>query len=162
MGGISHLRHGLRLDRYEEAEVHAFCRLLLVLLIKDGQASLGFVLVLPYGSLVSLDSEEVRLVSPFLWLILLLQGPLFRLSPSERPAKFVHRCGAIWGLTRGNKVWYAEVMNDMGHKWIVEGDPLEGGEVLCRLCGCRAGGRYAVQLCEAVIHRTENFSTDSD
>jgi len=68
MGGTSHLRHGLRLDCYEEAEVHAFCRLLLVLLIKDWQANPGFVLVLPYGSLVSLDSEEVRLVSPLLWL----------------------------------------------------------------------------------------------
>jgi len=61
------------------------------------------------------------------------------------------------GLDTGEQVWYAEVMNDMGHKWIVEGDPLEGGEVLCRLCGCRAGGRYAVQICEAVSHATEKF-----
>lgn len=68
MGGISHLRHGLRLDCHEEAEVHAFRRLLLVLLIKDWQANSGFVLVLPYGSPVSVDSEEVRLVSPLLWL----------------------------------------------------------------------------------------------
>jgi len=86
---------------------------------------------------------------------------VFCITP-DKSRQHLLRCGAIWGLTRGNKVWYAEVMNDMGHKWIVEGDPLEGGEVLCRLCGCRAGGRYAVQLCEAVIHRTENFSTDSD
>lgn len=68
MGGISRLRHGLRLDRYAEAEVNSFCRFLLVLLIKDWQADSGFVLVLPDGSPVSLDSEEVRLVSTLLWL----------------------------------------------------------------------------------------------
>ena len=68
MGGISHLCHRLRPDCHEEAEVHAFRRLLLVLLIKDWQANPGFVLVLPYGSPFPVDSEEVRLVSPLLWL----------------------------------------------------------------------------------------------
>ena len=63
MGGISHLRHGLRLDCYAEAEVNSFCRFLLVLLVKDWATDPGFVLVLPYGSPFSLDSEEVRLVS---------------------------------------------------------------------------------------------------
>jgi len=28
------------------------------------------------------------------------------------------------------------MMKDTGHQWKVEGDP-EGGEVVCRLCGCR-------------------------
>lgn len=98
MGGISHLRHGLRLDCYEEAEVHAFRRLLLVLLIKDWQANPGFVLVLPYGSPVSVDSEEVRLVSPLLWLNNAEGGQyshqvgLFAANSEERDSDGSFRC----------------------------------------------------------------------
>jgi hypothetical protein len=53
------------------------------------------------------------------------------------------------------------MMKDTGHQWKVEGDP-EGGEVVCRLCGCRLGGRHAAEVCEAVIHRLTNLSTDLD
>jgi hypothetical protein len=95
MGRASYLHYYLRLVRYEEAKVNPFCCVLLGFFVKSWSPAAGFVLVLLDKSLVSLDSEEVRLVSPLLWLILLLQGPLFHLSPSERPAKFVHRSGAI-------------------------------------------------------------------
>lgn len=40
-------------------------------------------------------------------------------------------------------------MKDMGHKWVVDGDPREGGDVRCRYCDCRPGGRYASEPCEA-------------
>lgn len=56
MGRISHLCHRVRPNCYAEAEVHAFHRLLLVLLIKEWQANSGFVLVLPDGAPFPMDS----------------------------------------------------------------------------------------------------------
>jgi hypothetical protein len=76
VGRISHLCHRVRLDCYAEAEVNSFCRFLLVLFVQGWEANLGFVLVLPDGSPVSLDSEEVRLVSEILWLGVALSTPV--------------------------------------------------------------------------------------
>lgn len=61
-----------------------------------------------------------------------------------------------WGILVGMR-------DKLGHMYVVEGDPREGGDVRCLYCDCRPSGRYAGEPCESVydprnITVTKNFT----